>query len=249
LDGQSYLIIPRRNLWLLSTKAMEQFLLKKISSHLSIESVTVQKIYQHDVQITIAERTPVAIWSNGTRYGTIDRRGVLIEFQNQPTRDLPIVQDELATDFKPDQHLLEPAVVEALIKINDLLRAANLPVQTIIIPKPTCPLPPPPEETLTSPTNANGNTNGANTNQPPLNVNVAPENVNQPIPVVSCDLAALRPTSQEIHAQLKDGPRVLFDRHENLPRAVETLGRILGEPQNAHVTYVDVRFEERVFVK
>lgn len=258
LQGQQWFVVPRRNLWLVSGKSLGEYLVKKISRRLSIESVSVTKRYPHRLDLQITERTPIFDWSNGQSLGSLDRQGVLIELRPTPDPGLDVVRDELATPIQPDQHLVAPEVVAKIVELQTLLSQARLTVKEFIIPLPTCPIPLPPEETLTTQSNTNNanspvSNNNLNTNTPMMNSNqdvTNTGNINDAPPVIPpCDLVLLRLHSQELHVQLKDGPRVLFDRHENLTHAVSTLQRLLSQPANAHVTYIDIRFEERVFIK
>ena len=70
-----------------------------------------------------------------------------------------------------------------------------------------------------------------------------------PAEVKPCDLAALIFSSQEIHLQLVDGPRVLFDRRSNLTQAVQVLTRGLTQVYDHKLTEIDVRFAERAYIK
>lgn len=245
LDGRRFLILPRRNLWLLSSRQLGQFLLQRINRRLSIEAVVVAKLYPHQLVVTIVERTPVLLWSNGQQYGSLDRQGILIERRATPDTQLDLVRDELGSQFSPDQRMLQPEVVAAILDLQDQLRRARRAVKEFIIPLPSCPLPPRSE--ALSPTNANEN---SNTDQPTLRP-FGQRNTNQTASTEAppCDVLALRLSSQEIHVRLVDGPLVLFDRHQDLGLAVTTLQRLLTQPENRSAQYIDIRFQERVFIR
>ncbi len=244
LDGRRWLVLPNRTLWIVSAKGLTRTLERLIRQRLSIESVTVIKQRPHTLRVVVAERSPVATWFNGSLYGTVDRHGVIIDMQAQAVPSWPIVTDENQQLLAVDSHVVKAEVMEKIVELNKELLVFQLTPQTFFIPVPTCPVSPeqPPE---TQPGDSNSNVNGSsniNTNQPPLNR--GPVFVEKP-----CDLQALRFNSQEIHVQLKDGPRALFDRHQDIRAAVATLKRVLSQPSTTAIRIIDVRFGGRVYIQ
>lgn len=247
LAGQSLLILPRRNLWLVSGRQLSDHLKQKISAKLSIEAVRVTKQYPHRIVITITERTPVFLWTNGTDSASIDRQGVLIELRHEPDPALDLVRDGLATSIQPDQQVLVPEVADKLLDLQSALRRNNFTVKEFIIPMPVCPLLISDPATIIE-AGQNSNINDSNINAEKPELQPTNGNINAP-EAPPCDLIAWRQKSQEIHVQLKDGALVLFDRHSNIDGAVTTLTRLLSQPENIKATYIDVRFEERAYIR
>ncbi len=248
VEGRRWLILPNRTLWVLSAHGLQQHLESAIKQRLSIEQVSVIKQPPHSLKIVVTERTPVATWSDGTAFGTVDRHGVIIDLRPQPVEHLPIVRDENATLFSVDSSVVKSEVMVSVVSLGELLKQANIAIKEFLIPVPNCPVPTiievPKETNSNSQTNTYDQTNSNQselTNQP---INSSPASIVPP-----CDKQALRFSSQEIHAQLTDGPRVLFDRHSDLKQAVQALQRVLSEHTDKKLTSIDVRFGERVYVK
>lgn len=255
LDRQRWLILPNRTLWVMSAPGLTHYLQQQIQQRISVERVVVEKHSPHSIRITISERTPLASWTDGHIFGTIDREGKIIELQNAAVDRLPIVRDENAQTFTVDSSVVKQEVMTAVMQVAGYLQQAHLDVSEYLIPVPVCPT------TVTAPSvsstnisttngNQNRNTNTSVTNSSRTNTNSL-SNLNSAVPAVTvpCDTAALRYGSQEIHVQLKDGPRVLFDRHEDLSQAVRALQRVLSERNGSTYRTVDVRFGERVYVQ
>lgn len=244
LDGRRWLVFPNRTLWIVSAKGLTRTLERLIRQRLSIESVTVIKQRPHTLRVAVAERLPVATWYDGSLYGTVDRRGVIIDMQNQAVPSLPIVTAENQLAFTVDSRVVKEEVIEKIVELNKELLSFQLTPQTLLLPAPTCPVAPvqPPEK---GPDGSNSNANASSNN------NTSQTPVNRSLNVVDkpCDLQALRFNSQEIHVQLKDGPRVLFDRHQDIRAAVATLKRVLTQPNIASARIIDVRFGERVYIQ
>lgn len=244
------LIFPNRTLWILSAKQMTRTLEGQIRQRISIERLTIEKRAPRSLRIVVTERTPVATWTDGTVFGTVDRQGKIIDLQPAPVSNLPLVRDEAARGFTVDAGVVKPGVMDGLITLVTLLRQSNIVVKEFIIPDAPCPALKP-----TVPTSNTNSTGSLNTNlgRTTVNINTSltePSNTNQTTSPLECDRDALRFASQEIHALLEEGPRVLFDRHGNLSQAVQALRRVLAEGQGAKKTVqIDVRFGERVYVK
>ena len=66
---------------------------------------------------------------------------------------------------------------------------------------------------------------------------------------VPCQPDQLALASPEIHVQIEGGPRVLFDRHQNIAIAVQTLRRIMTTEATRGAKVVDVRFEGRAYIQ
>lgn len=242
LNSQRWLILPNRTLWIMSASGLQHRLEKLIRTRLSVESVTVRKLSPHGLLVIVAERTPVATWTNGPSFGSIDRQGIIIETRTAADPQLPLLRDEAGRIFAPDMSVVKPEVMVSFLELVTALRQANIDVKEYIIPDPVCPTP---IVVPTTNTNTAANVNSAvnlNVNRSPVNLNVTPE------PIV-CDREALRYSSQELHVQLKDGPRVLFDRHSNVVQAVQALKRILADKAPTANQTVDVRFGDRVYIK
>lgn len=270
LERWRYGSIPNNNLWLLSRKHLSEYLEKKIRERISIEEVRIIKRNRHDLEVVVIERTPIAVWKAGELQGSIDKSGTIINAVTENVGNLPVIIDSGEKKFTiGDQVLTKPAMSGWKI-LNDAFTDSTLTVENYLIPVPTCPTeiltPEEQAEMLLNQninssqnlpiknlntnsqeqTTANENVNGA------LNANANTSNTNTIKPIVvptDCDISALAKASQEIHAKLKDGPLVLFDRHQDLALAVQTVKRLLTNQENSGATYIDIRFQERVYIK
>ncbi|GEM_PF-2105007 len=253
-------VIPQENLWLLSRGHLSKVLAAKIRRRLSIEQVTVIKRNRHDLEIAVVERTPIAAWKTDQGQGSIDRTGMIITTLTD-AGGLPVILDEGNKAWAIDQQVLTGQVMKGFIALHDAFTTLGFTVENYRIPVPTCPtkvVEPEVENTNQtnqgevdsninavnnrSVTNANSNINGAFSNQ---NTNTLEPTVVQ----TDCDKAALAKASQEVHVKLKDGPLVLFDRHQDLALAVQTVKRLIADSANSGATYIDIRFQERVYIK
>ncbi|MEK7537629.1 MAG: hypothetical protein AAB619_01495 [Patescibacteria group bacterium] len=250
LDDDRWLVLPNRTLWTMSATHLTRYLEKQIQRRLSVERVVVHKQAPSSLRIIINERTPVAIWTNGTTSGSVDKQGKIIELRTAVDATQPTIRDENAVSFKVDSSVVKPEVMTSWQNIATSMRQANIQVNEYLVPIPVCL----PTITVPSDTNAssttNLNLNNLNLNPANLNTNPVTANVNssQPVPL-PCDREALRYGSPEIHAQLTDGPRVLFDRHSDLAQAVQALKRVLSERTDKVPRIIDVRFAGRVYVQ
>lgn len=256
LDQYWGLVIPNRNLWLVSAPYIGRTLQKKIALKLSIESVQITKQFPHTLNITIVERLPYAIWQAGDQQVAVDKHGVVIETQPTETNGLIRVHDLNDTPVQIDSPVIAESVMNDIVRLNNIVKSTTLSVEEYQIPIPTCPIEP---EAINANTNGDlANTNVANTNtSQPLIVrttnlntsgNVNAPIVNEPAPV-TCDITQLRQNSPEIHLKLDNGPTIYFDRHQDLQQAVSTVQRVLQDPQNLSAQYIDVRFGDRVYVQ
>lgn len=253
LDGQRWLILPNRTIWILSGGDLARHLEQQIRQRISIDQVIIEKTLPHGLSIKVAERTPVATWTDGTLFGSVDKEGKIIELRPAPDENFPIVRDENKLMFSINSSVVKQEVITGVVNLAGQMKAANIPVSEYLIPVPVCPAPIVPETTTNTNTSNNSNsTNSAATgNTNSSNANSAPKNINVAVSVLPpCDLVALRFGSQEIHVQLaEDGPRVLFDRHNDLQRAVGGLQRVLAERATKAYKTIDVRFGDRVYVQ
>ncbi|MBI2984543.1 MAG: FtsQ-type POTRA domain-containing protein [Candidatus Kerfeldbacteria bacterium] len=256
LDRQRWLIIPNRTLWLLSTTDLANYLRTKIERRLSVEQVIVNKQFPHRLTVRVLERIPIFVWRSNDQQFTIDRQGIVIE-QLPPSTSSgwPIIIDEQPEVVNIQTRVIDGTVVEALQDLDRLMVAANFDVANYLIPIPTCP----PPAAIPS-TNVNGITNtNLNANASPvvnndqrldlLSNGPATNTPSQPQTTPDCDLPGLHFRSLELHAQLRDGPRLLFDRQQDLDQAVAIAQRVLLDPANRQANYIDIRFGERVYVR
>lgn len=251
VDGQRWFVLPNRTLWIISAKHLTATLEKQIRQRLSIESVTVMKQRPHTLRIVVAERTPIATWYDGHQYASIDRHGVIIDLQPSAVTAVPLITDENQQSFGVDSSVVKQEVIIAVLTINRELAAVTLKPTTFLIPVPTCPMSIEPVEAEAPTTNTNRAVTNAATNSPLTNSQTNRNSNANATRVVQrpCDLNDLKYSSQEVHVQLQDGPRVLFDRHSDIHQAVESLAKVLKQPQASAIHTVDVRFGERVYVQ
>ncbi|MBI5466783.1 MAG: hypothetical protein HY975_01030 [Candidatus Kerfeldbacteria bacterium] len=253
VDGRRWYILPNRTLWVLSAGHLTKTLEKQIRQRLSIELVTVVKQRPHTLKIVVAERTPVATWYDGRQYATVDRHGVIIDLQAAAIQNLPLITDENEQAFGVDSSVVKQEVISAILGIERELTTAKLKMVTFLIPVPTCPITI--EQIEPESTNANTNQSSVNINATAnTNATVSQTNRNSNTNTTRavqrpCDLQELKYSSQEVHVQLQDGPRVLFDRHGDVAQAVQSLTKVLKQPQASPIHTIDVRFGERVYVQ
>lgn len=249
LDDQRWLVLPNRTIWIVSAHGLSQYLEKQIRQRISIDQVTVEKKIPHKLNIVIAERTPVATWTNDTAFGSVDKEGKIIEMLAAADPNFPIIRDENHKMFGVDTSVVKQIVIEGWQTLVGEMNKANIQVSEYRIPIPVCP-PPIIPETNTNSSNTNLNTNTTTNKNVNTNTSAVLQNANVSIPVARpCDQEALRYASQEIHAQLVEGPRVLFDRHADLKQAVQGLQRVLAERSTKVYKIIDVRFGDRVYVQ
>lgn len=248
VDSQRWLILPNRTLWILSSHGLASSLAKQIRQRISIEGISVTKQRPHGITIVISERTPVANWTNGSTLGSVDSQGMIIEVRSTADGLLPTIRDTSGKIFTIDSGVVKQEVMASFKSLALYMNQANIEVAEYLIPDPLCP-------TIVTPL-TNTNSRAINTNRSAVtsninrNVNASDTNTTTSVPEpLPCDREALRYSSQEIHAQLKDGPVVLFDRHANLEQSVQALKRVLSEPHVKALTSVDVRFGDRVYVQ
>lgn len=256
LDGMAWLIIPRRNMALYRPDHLASYLRKKIEERIAVDGVSVALSDRKTAVITITERRPLFRWDNGQgSVGVIDKEGIIVSLAGPEDTKLPLVANLNGGTVAVKASVIDQRVIQALSAIQQALVAQHFSVDKFIIPVAACPIEP---EVIPNPviTNTNAaavaNTNVSNnTNQAgePTNENINVSrmiNVNRP----PCDLKKLQFTSQEVHVKLANGPEVYFDRHQNIQTAVQTLNRVLRESgENMRATYIDVRFQDRVYIK
>lgn len=250
LRGYDAWFIPRRTLWTLNGQGLVTTLTKAIQARISIERVTVSKRAPHTIDIAVTERVPVATWSDGTNYGTLDRQGVIIDLRTDRRPGLPLIEDENKLTFGVDTSVVKREVVAFVQALQGSLTTAHIDVDRFIIPVPTCPVTVPATNVNTGQpaTNANTSVAAPTTNSTNTDLVNRPSTIQTP-PESSCDLRSLKYSSQEIHVQLTKGPRILFDRQNNMQQAVDALQRVLAQPNSGAYTSIDVRFGDRVYVK
>lgn len=266
LNGQQWLVLPRRNLLLLNRQSTAKYLRTQIERRLSIEDVSLAKHGRHDLIITITERTPLFQWDAGQgTVGVIDRHGVVISMATlNSASKLPVVHDLNKISVGVNTRVAKPEVIDAIISVQQQMAAQNIPIESFAIPVAVCPVVAPPAPEVLPNSNNNGNINGVNTNVLNRNTNQAGElNSNQMANVNGfsnvnvnanaeppCDLNAMRLASQEIRVKIKDGPDVYIDRHQSIQATIEILNRVLRtSTENMHATYIDMRFLERVYIR
>lgn len=260
LSQRRWGIIPNRNMWLLSSTWLQHTLVAIIQTRLSIEGIEVVKTYPHDLKITVHERIPAFRWQSGSQLATVDRHGVVMSLSiASQDAQLPLVIDQAAPILNVDKHVVKEEVTLALDALLPQLTSRHIDWSNALIPVPTCPTIAAPEPTTTFPTTTETNTNTPATNDnanldinaPVANTNVSDTNLNTNTVIqVPCDLSALHASSQELHVQLKDGPIVYFDRHQDLNQAADALQVVLTRPNPTPIkTYIDLRFLPRVYTK
>lgn len=247
LNQQRWLIMPNRNLWLLSNSWLGGQLRQRISQRLSIEGVDVAKTYPHQLHLTVRERTPSWRWQSAGQLAIVDRQGIVMTLTVPTNNTLPLVVDQASPVLRIDQAVIKPEVTTAMAEIARFLSERHFTLKQFIIPAPTCPIIVPPPVNANQSSNLNTNTSNTNLDElTVVNANPADDlNVNQPV----CDLAATHFSSQEIHIQLDQGPDVYFDRHEDLSQAVAALERVLTDGHTTAKRYIDLRFLPRVYVQ
>ncbi len=246
LDSQRWLIIPNRNLWLLSSHQFSLSIRERISRRLSIEGVDVLKRYPHGLTLTVHERTPTWRWQSGGQLAIVDRQGIVMSLSVPQNSNLPLVDDRGQPVLQIDQAVVKPEVTSSMAQIADHLNQAHLKVSSFLVPAPSCPITLEPSTNPSPATNSNVNLTNNSQDLELVHQTVnSTVNINQSV----CDLASLHQSSQEIHVQLEHGPEVYFDRHQNITEAVDALQRVLTDSHTNPKQYIDLRFLPRVYVQ
>jgi hypothetical protein len=258
LNGRRWMMFPNRQKAVLSDRGLEKYLTKLISKRLSIEGVQVTTDGPHGIIVTVIERSPVFRWSAGSSVGLIDRHGIIIGPAEGSWDNIPLMIDDTAKPWHVDELALNEDVIKSAMLLDESLTKVKIEVESYNIPIPTCLS----ELEANMATNNNANNNASlnntnvasnrnkNTNTVIINVsNTNSSNGGELTNTVNCNKDQIKLQSPEIDINLKDGPKVMFDRYTDLTKAVNVLTNVLAEKENAKATYIDIRFIERVYVK
>ncbi len=100
----------------------------RVESLPAVESASVSRSWPHTIDITVVERTPVAVVSRGAGLQAVDASGVLFGHYSSKPVDLPLVRT--APDVKADA-LAEAAQVVRSLRPDIAARVAYIDVKTI----------------------------------------------------------------------------------------------------------------------
>ncbi len=123
LDEKRFLVFPGDSIFLMNTKSIKTELIDKI---LEIESLQIKRRYPDVLKIIIQEKEPIIIWITQDRVYFVDRKGEIcyeISREILQDTDLPIVQDNLGKEVKPDDKVIKEDVVSAIQNINKRFQA------------------------------------------------------------------------------------------------------------------------------
>lgn len=214
----------------------------------TFERIQVTKVFPNTVQIKVSEQGVAYLWRIGNELYGLNNAGALIQ-HFQPDQTAPALitfsdQNALPQNLGSSR-IVNQAVLAAGAAMHEALGQLQLTEKTIDIPIVSCAQPVLIEPAALS--NANGNINSNQTNSSVnrgvLNANVTPA---QP----DCDLDALVYDNRELHAVLENGTEILFVT-DSIDSQIEKLRRVIQDAKIdlTSLSYVDIRFGERVYYK
>lgn len=248
-------ILRRNKYTTLSRTYFREAFLERVGKTLALDHIDVRKQFPNRLRITVYEREPELIWVTNNRTYLLDAEGIIV--QEAPELPEGIVDVELAvkpriTDANSypveiGSAAIIPETPQAVLRMHAELLAFGFVVTGYAIPEISCEIlfpPEPPPETEEGNanrnagedenTNANENSNVSNLNS---NVNAAPE----------CDPQELAKNTRTVFADT-EGFIIRFSA-ENLDQQIAKLDRLKQEKffEGRQLTYIDIRFGERVY--
>ncbi len=245
LSQRRFGVFPGRQRVFFSRGSLATRLKARIERRISIRGVQVDWVDRRTISVTVQERLPLGMWSNGTQSGWIDAEGKIVSLDAAPENlHLWPIEDEGALPFVVNDQVVDPGVVTAISTLHDQFILRHIDIATYILPLPQCIESPVVTEEVTTNTNVNVNGNGLRNMNATDNTNSASKAPTE----IPCQAESLRLQRPEIQVQVKDGPLVRFDRYTNLVSAVSALERLLAEEAYGKAKTIDLRFGERAFI-
>lgn len=244
----------RRVTYLTPTKRIEQNLRREIERLVSLESLAIERQGTNALLVTVKERTPSILWKS-TFGGTyiVDDRGVLIERLAEgvpPT--LVAITDSNKLAATVGTLVIRPQYLVSLKTIRDRLIEMRLAPNAFATWPVSCPAARPEPKSVPpaeQDTNGNRSTNsdagfteiGSNQN---LN-RERDESEGEP-----CDVVSLAVNDPTLIVATDEGWDIRFDTSGDLNQQLTKLATTLtelGPSKRPSLTYIDVRFGDRVF--
>lgn len=257
LATRTWGMLKRNKYTTLSPSYMERELLQRVGKTIALDSVHVEKQFPDGLTITITEREPELLWTTNGRTYLLDAEGVIVqevtlddpENPDAALAEKPRIQDLNNFPVEIGQAAIIPETPQSVLIAHAKFTALGFVVSSYNIPVVSCEIllqPEEPEasaeEALIDETNTNANTNrntNANSNQ---NVNMAPE-------VAPCDPRELAKNTRTIFAAT-DKFEIRFSNSTLEPQLAK-LERLVQENffGGKNLTYIDIRFGERVYYR
>lgn len=276
MNERRWFILPQSNIFLLSSERLKNALDEAyVFESLSID----RHFRYMSLSVNVKERIPGLTFVSQNRSYYLDLHGFVTHAVGEgeeirPT--FPVVRDHNNRPTAVKQQMMSEPMVQALFTIRESLpKETPFTIESFVLPQVTChetieeeiPLIIEiPEDEAAELLNANTNQNtnqkiNANTNQN-LNSN-SNENSNANVSLLDTGEKVLRKKEvevpckdyltvlQDLHARLNDGPEVYFDSTRPIePQVMKLKSTVEHElPDVKGITYIDLRFEDRVFYK
>lgn len=236
------LLFPGDNYLFLRPGWLSRSLIKTNEGVTTFKAITITKVFPNIIKINVQEKTVSSIWSsNDINYGIDDAGFIIHKYQYGemvPALKKYVDKNNFSVKLN-DQVISEEALASSKLMV-DAIAALGFVITDINIPEQSCVVKAP-----VSPTDASESLNDAeinsNTND---NILVAPE-ISEP-----CDPRALAFASHEMHAAIENGPSIYFLR-DNIESQIEKLRITLQDVKLdlRKLSYIDIRFGERVYYK
>jgi hypothetical protein len=257
LSSRTWLFLKRDKYLTLNKKYLAEELLARVGETIALEDVQVQKKFPNELIVTIVEREPELLWTTaGTTY-LLDAEGVIVqelifdtanppaELASKPNiidlNDFPVEIGQVAIIQETPQ-----TVLTADAKFTELSLSAS----AYQIPEVSCAilLEEVPEEDAESVTADATVENEEETTDKETNMNTnARVNVNITPPEPECSEEELARNTRTVYAQTESF-QIRFS-NQNLDQQLAKLERLVHEGffTGRNLTYVDIRFGERVY--
>jgi len=243
VDSSRFLLIfPGGNYFFLRPGWVSRSLIKMNEQTTAFEAISITKVFPNTIKIKIEEKSVGSLWSSeNINYGIDDAGYAIRKFNSDEA--LPALNKFVDKNNFPVSLNTQIISTDALAASKTLIEgsaALGLKITDINIPQQSCADPRPDSapntNSVASDTEINSNLND--------NVLVAPE-ISEP-----CDPKALATAAHEMHAAIENGPTIYFLR-ENITTQIEKLRITLQDAKLdlTKLTYIDIRFGERVYYK
>lgn len=268
LSLKRWKLFPGNAFVLVSASRLQRAIEDRIGKDDRFQSVTVTKVFPYRVHITVVERLPNLIYTNGGQDYLADRQGVITATsvdELSARRRLPRLVDQTTGLLIKSDQAIAPATAGFLFQVLDLLKTStDVPTEFFYLPKATCLSIPTstekPLETIGVPTNTNTNvvenTNTANSNSATANTNSG-SSASQPSDrgvgeeTRPCDLRAEAVKSKDFRVHTTEGWDIYFRTTDSPNDQVARMVRVLREQHlnRTKLSYIDLRFGDQVIYK
>jgi cell division protein ZapA (FtsZ GTPase activity inhibitor) len=243
-------ILPTGNYLFLRPSWLSQKIQKAYEQDVAFDSIRITKVFPNIIEIETHERGVVLLWEQDAALFGLDDRGVPIRKYTDED-ELPSVArlvNDNAQEISLGQSVIRSDITSLIGAITTGLTAMGQNVESIHIPEFSCPnhpVNPENEATNSSRTNTNVSVVIENANVTATNINTAPDQA-----PVDCYVINLVFDARELHVKIQDGASILFVA-DNLDQQLEKLKRAIQDAKLdlKRLSYVDVRFGERVYYK